>query len=53
MDYAKERLLDSPTELRNDNRTGSLACLPTRFALEFNMDGTAHDVTYALVEWDM
>jgi hypothetical protein len=53
MDYVKQKLLDGPTELRNDNRAGSLACLSTRFALEFNMDGTARDVTYAQVERHM
>jgi hypothetical protein len=53
MDYVKQKLLDGPTELRNGNWTGSLACLSTRFALEFNMDGTARDVTYTLVERHM
>jgi hypothetical protein len=33
--------------------TGALACLSTRFALEFNMDGTARDVTRAQVERHM
>ena len=44
--YAKQKLLDSPAELRNGNRAGSLACFSTRFALEFNMDGTARDITH-------
>lgn len=51
VDYAKQKLLDGPTVLRSGNRTGSLTCLSIRFALEFNMDGTARDVTYELVEW--
>jgi hypothetical protein len=53
MDFVKQKLLDGPTELRNGNWSGPLACLSTRFALEFNMDGTAHDVTYAQVERHM
>ena len=53
MDYAKQKLLNGPNELRNGNRTGSLACLSTRFALEFDMDGTARDVTHAQVERHM
>ena len=53
MDYAKQKLLNGPNELRNDNWGGSLACLSLRFALEFNMDGTARDVTFAQVERHM
>ncbi len=30
--------------LRNDNPTGSLACLSVRFKLEFNLDDTTRDV---------
>jgi len=39
--------------LSNGNWTGSLACLSTRFAPEFNMDGTARDITFAQVERHM
>ena len=53
MDYAKQKLLDGPTELRNGNRAGSLACLSIRFALEFNADETARDVTFTQVERHM
>ncbi|KAF8491845.1 hypothetical protein F5888DRAFT_1892004 [Russula emetica] len=53
MDYAKQKLLDGPNELRDGNWAGSLACLSIRFALEFNMDGTARDVTFAQVERHM
>ncbi|KAN0102363.1 hypothetical protein V8E52_012017 [Russula decolorans] len=53
MDYAKQKLLNGPSELRNGNWAGSLACLSIRFALEFNMDGTARDVTFAQVERHM
>ena len=57
MDYAKQKLLNGPTVLRNGNRAGSLACLSIRFALEFNMefnmDGTARDIICALVERHM
>ncbi len=53
IDYAKQKLLDGPSVLRSENRSGSLACLSVRFALEFNMDGTARDVTYAQVERHM
>src|SRR6266852_4944854 len=53
IDYAKMKLLCGPPELEEQNRAGSLACLSTRFALEFNTDGTAHDVTSAQVERHM
>ncbi|KAF8491848.1 hypothetical protein F5888DRAFT_1733763, partial [Russula emetica] len=54
MDYAKQKLLDGPNELREGNWAGSLACLSIRFALEFNMmDGTARDVSFAQVERHM
>ena len=53
MDYAKQKVLNGPSELRNGNWAGSLACLSIRFALEFNMDETARDVIYAQVEGHM
>ncbi|KAF8494140.1 hypothetical protein F5888DRAFT_1848288 [Russula emetica] len=53
MDYAKQKLLDGQNELKSGNWAGSLACLSIRFALEFNMDGTARDVTFAQVERHM
>jgi hypothetical protein len=52
MDFAKGKLLDGPSTLGND-RSGSLACLSVRFALEFNMDGTAGDVARTQVERHM
>ena len=52
MDLAKAKLLDGPTMLGN-NRSGSLACLSVRFALEFNMDGTAGDIVCTQVERHM
>ena len=52
MDYVKQKLLDGPIVLENDNRAGSLACLSTRFALEFNVD-TPRNVTHAQVERHM
>ena len=53
MNYAKQKLLNGPTELRDDNRAGSLACLSIRFALEFNIDNVSRDVTFAQVERHM
>ena len=52
MDFVKQKLLDGPTVLKNDNRAGSLACLSTRFALEFNM-ATPRNVAHAQVERHM
>jgi hypothetical protein len=52
MDFVKQKLLDGPFTLQND-RSGSLACLSVRFALEFNMDGTAGDVARTQVERHM
>ena len=53
MDYAKQKLLGGPDTLEEQVREGSLACLSTRLALQFNMDKTAHDVAYAQVKWHM
>ncbi|KAN0114069.1 hypothetical protein V8E52_007045 [Russula decolorans] len=53
MDYAKQKLLCGPIVLKAQNQPGSLACLSTRFALEFNVDGTARDVTHTQVERHM
>src|SRR5216684_5685891 len=53
MDYAKQKLLNGPSELRDDNKTGSLACLSIRFALEFNMDNISRDIAFAQVERHM
>ena len=39
MDLVKARLLDGLATLAGDDRSGSLACLSVRFALESNMDG--------------
>jgi hypothetical protein len=53
MDLAKAKLLDGPIVLEEINRAGSLACLSVRFALEFNMDGTAGNVARTQVERHM
>src|SRR6266852_1526343 len=53
IDYATQKLLGSLEEPEEQNRAGTLACLSTRFALEFNMDRKTHDVTYAQVERHM
>ncbi len=53
MDLAKVKLLDGPSSLNEDNRSGSLACLSVRFALEFNHDGTAGDIARTQVERHM
>ncbi|KAF8339651.1 uncharacterized protein EI90DRAFT_3037372 [Cantharellus anzutake] len=53
MDYAMQKLLNGPNELRDSNPAGTLACLSVRFALEFNMDGSARDVSYVQVEKHM
>jgi hypothetical protein len=52
MELAKAKLLDGPFTLER-NGPGSLACLSVRFALEFNMDGTAGDVARKQVERHM
>jgi hypothetical protein len=53
MDYARQKLLNGPNELRDSKSTGALACLSVRFALEFNMDVSARDVSYVQVEQHM
>ncbi len=53
MDLAKVKLLDGPSSLNEDNRSGSLACLSVRFALEFTQGGTAGDVARTQVERHM
>jgi len=53
LDFAKEKLLDGSLALTEHDRLGSLACLSVRFALEFNMDGTARDVICAQIERHM
>jgi hypothetical protein len=53
MEFAKQKLLDGPIVLSQDDRPGTLACLSVRFALEFDMDGTARDVACAQVERHM
>ncbi|KAI9454622.1 hypothetical protein F5148DRAFT_424620 [Russula earlei] len=50
--YAKQKLLCGPTVL-NNNPNGVLACLSVRFALTFNMDVSARDVSFAQVERHM
>ena len=52
MDLAKAKLLDGPLTLEK-NRSGSLACLSVRFALEFTMTGTAGDIARTQVERHM
>jgi hypothetical protein len=56
VDYAKQKLLGDTHKLKDKDRpdrAGTLACLSTHFALEFNMDETAHNVAYRQVEWHM
>ena len=53
LDFARMKLLCGPPVLANNDRPGSLACLSVRFALEFNMDGTARDVICAQIERHM
>jgi hypothetical protein len=53
LDIARWKLLNGPTHLAKNNRPGSLACLCVRFALEFDVDGTALDVACAQVERHM
>ena len=53
MDLAKTKLLDAKPYLDPTNGPGSLACLSVRFALEFNMDGTAGNVARTQVERHM
>jgi hypothetical protein len=54
MDLAKAKLLGGPSTLASEkDGPGSLACLSVRFALEFNMDGTAGDVARTQVERHM
>lgn len=52
-DYAKQKLLNGPSELRSGNWAGSLACLSIRFALDFNVDETARKVAFVQVERHM
>ena len=51
MDFAKAKLLDGPPSTLAKSRSGSLACLSVRFALE--LDGTAGDVARTQVERHM
>jgi len=53
IDYAGQKLLNGPNQLRGDNSAGTLACLSVRFALEFNMDVSARDVSHTQVERHM
>src|SRR6266446_7455318 len=53
MDLAKAKLLDGPSSLVENDRSGNLACLSVGFALEFNMDGSAGDVARTQVERHM
>jgi hypothetical protein len=53
MEFAKRKLLCGPSQLDGRNQAGSLACLSTRFALEFNMDGTALEINRIQVERHM
>ena len=51
--FAKEKLLNGPSKLADDDRLGCLACLSVRFALEFNADSISRDVTRKQVERHM
>ena len=52
LNFAKQKLLNGKSTLGKD-RSSSLACLSVRFALEFNMDGTAGDIVRTQVERHM
>ena len=54
MDFAKLKLLDGPSVLKPTDRSGSLACLSVRFALEFNSaEKNTSDVLCTQVERHM
>ncbi|KAF8330456.1 uncharacterized protein EI90DRAFT_3060807 [Cantharellus anzutake] len=53
LDSARQKLLNGPNELRDDNSAGALACLSVRLALEFNTDVSAHAVSCVQVERHM
>ena len=54
MDFAKLKLLDGSSVLKSTDRSGSLACLSVRFALEFNSaEENTSDVLCTQVERHM
>jgi len=51
--FAKQKLLNGRDFLDEADSSGSLACLATRFGLEFNEDEVSRDVCYKQVERHM
>ncbi|KAI0285279.1 hypothetical protein BGY98DRAFT_1092902 [Russula aff. rugulosa BPL654] len=51
--FAKQKLLNGKEFLDKADISGSLACLATRFGLEFNEDEDSRDVSYKQVERHM
>jgi hypothetical protein len=51
--FAKQKLLNGKDSLAEADSSGSLACLATRFGLEFNEDEESREVTYKQVERHM
>jgi hypothetical protein len=51
--FAKQKLLNGKDWLEEADSSGSLACLATRFGLEFNEDEGSHEVAYKQVECHM
>lgn len=47
--FAKQKLLNGKDSLAEADSSGSLACLATRFGLEFNEDEESREVTYKQV----
>jgi uncharacterized protein YwbE len=52
-EFAKQKLLDGGSELKQGDGPGSLACLSVRFALEFDADSSSRDVACKQVERHM
>ena len=51
--FAQQKLLNGKDFLEEADSSGSLACLATRFGLEFNDDEDSRDVCYKQVERHM
>ena len=53
LSFAKQKLLNGKEFLEDADSLGSLACLATRFGLEFNEDEDSRDICYKQVERHM
>lgn len=54
MTFAKSKLLNGPTRLDDVKGDGSLACLSTRFALDFNLaDKSGREMAHTQIERHM